>query len=232
MKNIFITIKKRWIFCFVFFVVVSFLLLIFVPVKKTSAPPTRYTVVIDAGHGGLDGGSVGVSTGVVESDLNLSYALNLAKQLKQMNIGVVLTRVNSEGLYDQNSINHKRSEMKKRKQIIDESDADIVVSIHMNSFRNQSSKGAMTFYNKQNERGENLANCIQSQLSNQLENAKKQAHSGDYYITNCTSLPAVIVECGFLSNPDEEKLLQTKEYENKVCYAILCGILSYMDIEL
>ncbi len=232
MKNIFITIKKKWIFCFVFFVVASFLLLIFVPVKKTSAPLTQYTVVIDAGHGGLDGGSVGVSTGVVESDLNLSYALNLAKQLKQMNIGVVLTRANSEGLYDQNSTNHKRSEMKKRKQIIDESGADIVVSIHMNSFRNQSSKGAMTFYNKQNERGKNLANCIQFQLSNQLENAKKQANNGDYYITNCTSLPAVIVECGFLSNPDEEKLLQTKEYENKVCYAILCGILSYMDIEL
>ncbi len=185
-------------------------------------------VVIDAGHGGIDGGSVGKTTGVLERDLNLEYAKTLSNLLNQFGIGVVMTRTNKNGLYDSNAQNLKRSDMKKRKEIIDNSRADIVVSIHMNSFPLKQCRGAQTFYNKENDKGKLLATSIQEQFIKELPYAKSDAAVGDYYITNCTKTPAVIVECGFISNPEEEALLLDKEYREKVCYAVLCGIIGFL----
>ena len=193
-------------------------------------PKTPYTVVVDAGHGGIDGGSVGATTGVKESELNLAYCLNLANQLKAMGINVVLTRTSESGLYAPGSKNFKKSDMQKRQQIINKSNADLVISIHMNSFPLTSSKGAQVFYKKGNAAGQNLADSIQDQFIALLPNARKFTLPGDYYMVNCTALPAVIVECGYLTNPVEEKLLQTKDYQNKVCYAIVCGVLEFLNL--
>ena len=190
-----------------------------------------HTVVIDAGHGGVDGGSVGKTTGVIERDLNLEYAKTLSGLLNQFGIGTILTRKDKNGLYDNDATNLKRSDMKKRKEIIDNSGAMLVVSIHMNSFPLKNCRGAQTFFNKENEKGKILAENIQSQFLKDLPFAKNEASIGDYYITNCTNLPAVIIECGFISNPEEEVMLATKEYREKVCYSVLCGIIGFIGAE-
>lgn len=186
-------------------------------------------VVIDAGHGGIDGGSVGKLTGVCESNLNLIYAKNLENQLKQMNISCVLTRSDDVGLYDGKAKNLKRSDMLARKKIIEKYMPTIVVSIHMNSFVTNSARGAQVFYKKDNEQGKLLGDCVQTQLFNNIEYAKKASKVGDYYIVNCTDIPSILIECGYLSNNEDEVLLQDENYQNKVCYAILCGIISYLN---
>lgn len=198
------------------------------PTVNFNVPNSKYTVVIDAGHGGIDGGCVGKYTGVYESDLNLTYAYNLAEQFKQMGITSVLTRTNPNGLYDENAKSLKKSDMKKRKEIIDKVNPDVVISIHMDSFTLSSTKGAQAYYKRGNDTGAVLANCVQKQLT-MLPNAKKSAKVGDYYLVNCTEIPSVLVECGFISNEEEEKLLQTKEYQNKVCYSIMSGVIDFLN---
>ena len=161
------------------------------PTANFDVPNSKYTVVIDAGHGGVDGGSVGCSTGVVESNLNLDYAFNLAEQLNKMGISCVLTRTNENGLYDSNAKSLKKSDMLARKGIIEKVNPNLVISIHMDSFSLSSTNGSQTYYKKGSESGKLLAQKIQKQLSFNFENAKKTEKIGDYYIVNCTDLPAV-----------------------------------------
>jgi len=229
----FVVLKKKSLLFLLIGIMVFTAVMIYANYKTeyVSADNTtpKYTVVVDAGHGGVDGGSIGKNTGTKESDINLKYALKLADYLKQAGIKVVLTRENSNGLYDISKKNLKKSDMEKRKQIIENSNADCVVSIHMNSFRLTSSCGAQTFYNKDNALGKQLAQSIQQQFVANLDNAKKTTSYGDYFMVNCTEKPSVIVECGFLSNPKEEKLLISEKYQNKVCYLIMCGVLEFLD---
>ena len=192
-------------------------------------PKSKYTIVVDAGHGGIDGGSVGKNTGVFESELNLMFAKNLAKQLNNFGISVVMTRSDDNGLYDKGATNLKRSEMKKRQETIENSNANLVISIHMNSFPLSSPRGAQVFYKTNDEQGLILASVVQEELASQIEYAKQNAKEGDYYILNCSSIPSVLVECGFLSNPQEEVLLQDKNYQEKFCYALCCGIIKYLN---
>ena len=213
------------------------ILSIFVGVKTSTAtsifdvPNSKYTIVIDAGHGGIDGGSVGASTGVVESELNLTYAYNLARQFNQMGISCVLTRTDENGLYDSSAKSLKKSDMLARKEIIEKTNPNLVISIHMDSFSLSSTSGSQAYFKKGSESGKILAQKIQKQLFCNFENAKKSEKVGDYYIVNCTDLPAVLVECGFLSNPQEEVLLQDKNYQNKMCYSIMCGVLDFLNFK-
>ncbi len=226
----FFVIKKKTIISFICILLLFCGMGVYFGVKSVVAKPNLCPVVlIDAGHGGIDGGSVGKVSGVTESDLNLIYAKNLANQLKQMNISSVLTRNNNKGLYDSSAKNLKRSDMSARKAIIEKYNPTLVVSIHMNSFVNSSARGAQVFYKLNNDEGKNFADCVQSQLACNLEYAKKTSKVGDYYIVNCTDIPAVLIECGYLSNNEEELLLQDKNYQNKVCYGILSGIVSYLN---
>lgn len=193
-----------------------------------SSPNTGISVVIDAGHGGIDGGSVGKTTGVDENNLNLAYAKTLEAILKKYNFGVVMTRTDLGGLYDITSPNKKKSDMKKRKEIILKSKASLVISLHMNSFPRKSSRGAQVFYKKDDVASKTLAESMQEVFIEKLPKAKKAPSTGDYFILNCSSIPSVIVECGFLSNEDEEKLLVTEEYKNAVCDSIFVGILNFL----
>jgi len=199
---------------------------------SSQIPQSSYMVVIDAGHGGIDGGSVGKTTGVYESELNLVYAFNLQKQLNEMGISSFLTRKDKNGLYESNAKNLKKSDMLKRKSIIEACSPNVVVSLHMDSFPLSSCVGAQAYYKKNNESGKRLADCVQKQISSNIANSKAKKHGkvGDYYIVNCTDIPSVLVECGFLSNKDEEQLLQTKEYQAKICYSIMCGIIDFFNI--
>lgn len=197
-------------------------------VAKTSATPRPlHTIVIDAGHGGKDGGAIGKQTGITESYLNLQYAKALSDVCKQYGYRVVMTRKDMNGLYSPFATNKKKSEMEKRKQIIEKSKADLVISVHMNSFPSEKSRGAQVFYQEGSEDGQIFADCVQKSLNQNVEYAKSKSKSGDFFVLNCSNIPSILIECGFLSNSVEEVLLQDKEYINKFCYYVVCGILTY-----
>lgn len=198
-------------------------------VKQVKSEFIGSAIVLDAGHGGVDGGCVGVNTGIKEKDLNLSVVLKLESYLKSANYNVILTRKNDEGLYGNEKNNRKKADMLKRKQIIEEADPIIVVSVHMNKYPGQSRRGAQTFYKKGDGESQKLASYVQNRF-NLMETSKRDysALTGDYYITNVSPCPSIIAECGFLSNPDDEALLITEEYRDKIAYALYRGIIDYL----
>ena len=196
--------------------------------RATSSPKPQYTIVIDAGHGGRDGGAVG-SSGVTESELNLEFSLKLKEICEDYGFKVVLTRKDMNGLYSIFAHNKKKSEMKKRQEIIEKAKPDVVVSIHMNSF-SSSSSGAQCFYANGNESGQALATSVQQALSTEIEHTGSTAKVGDFYVLNCTDYASVLVECGFLSNPEEEQKLCDEEYQSNFCRTLLYGILDYFEM--
>ena len=196
-------------------------------VRATSSPKALYTIVIDAGHGGRDGGAVGRTTEVTESYLNLQFALKLKSICEEYGFNVVLTRKDMNGLYSAFATNKKRSEMEKRMEIIEEANPDLVVSIHMNSFSTSEARGAQVFYAETHSEYEEFAQKVQDALNAKIDYAKKTAKSSDFYVINTTPIPSILVECGFLSNPEEEALLVSEEYQKDFCYVLFYGILSY-----
>lgn len=228
MKLKFLTIKKNTLYIILLCLILIFSMVgVCYAVKSTSSPKGQYCVVIDAGHGGRDGGAVGTSTGITESELNLKYALQLQSLCEDFDIEVVMTRSSMNGLYDENASNKKKSEMEKRKKIINESNADLMISIHMNSFPLPSLQGAYVFYAKGSDKGFELAKSVQNALCLSFETARKSVSVGDYFVLNYSNIPAILIECGFLSNPQEEKKLQNNEYCKNFCYSVLAGIISY-----
>lgn len=226
----FISIKLKPLIAFVLIIVSSFLLSYFLvnAINRTSADSILdYTVVLDAGHGGIDGGAVGTKTNVKESDINLSIVRKLEKHLKSFGFKVVLTRSDANGLYNVFSRDYKQEDMQKRKDIIKKANANLVISIHMNSFPDRTSSGAQAFYDKDNAASKLFADVVQSELKLHLPNARKESSYGDYYILKCTQNPSIMVECGYLSNPEEELLLSSDEYQEKMSYYIFCGIIKY-----
>lgn len=200
----------------------------FTAIRSTFQPKPQYTIVIDAGHGGRDGGAVG-SSGVTESELNLEFSLKLKEMCEDYGFMVVLTRKDMNGLYSIFASNKKKSEMKKRQEIIEKAKPDVVVSIHMNSF-SFSSSGAQCFYASGNESGQALATSVQQALSTEIKHTGLAAKVGDFYVLNCTDYASVLVECGFLSNPEEERKLCDEEYQSNFCRTILYGILDYFEM--
>lgn len=227
----FITIKKRAIIAILICVlVIGGVCGAYFGVRASASPKPIHTIVIDAGHGGIDGGAVGKVTGVDESHINLEYAQTLKVLCENFGIGVTMTRSDMNGLYDVTASNKKRSDMERRRQIIESSNADLVVSIHMNSYPLPSAHGAQVFYAQGAESGKRLADLVQTEIVRAIPSARKTSSVGDYYMLNCTEKPSIIVECGFLSNPEEEKMLVSEEYRTTLCYSILSGILQYYDM--
>jgi N-acetylmuramoyl-L-alanine amidase len=190
-------------------------------------------IVLDAGHGGVDPGKVGVD-GQLEKDINLSIVMKLKEALEsdsELGAKVILTRTDDSGLYSEDSTNKKREDMKNRCEIIEDSKPDLVVSIHQNSYHSSSVKGAQVFYYEKSEKGKLLANKIQGHLVTELSNGKKgrvEKANDNYFLILNVKCPAVIVECGFLSNEDEARLLVDEEYQKKITKAIVNGIRDYL----
>lgn len=212
-------------------VLICFLLIVYVVLasidysKKTSADSYKTPfILIDAGHGGVDGGCVGNKTNVKESDLNLEYAFSLKKCFESMNYKVELIRSTQLALCQD-----KSEDMQKRKEIIEKSNCDIFISIHMNKFSLQSSKGAQIFYKMEDDKSKNLAESVKDLLVKNVKNARKLALSGDFLVLNSAKCPAILIECGFLSNPEEEINLQKVEYRENLCYQIFCGVMKYLN---
>ena len=186
------------------------------------------TVVIDAGHGGIDAGVHGKVTDIKESDINLAIAKQLKGYFANAGFNAVLTRKNNGGLYGLSTKGFKMRDMKKRKEIIEQNKADMVISVHQNFCPIPSKRGSTVFFDKSSECGIALANTIQKQLNALNDKIKpNEALAGDYYMLKCTSNPSVIVECGFLSNAEDEKLLITEEYQKAIAYAIFKGAVYY-----
>ena len=184
------------------------------------------TIVLDAGHGGRDGGSVGVG-GTIEKDLNLKYVLALKDKLVENGYKVILTRNGDEGLYSAFAKNKKQSDMKARLKTILEANPNLVVSVHMNSFPNKEVKGAMSYYRKGDGASKNCADLIQKSIQKTCQTRFKESKVGDYYMLNSSYYTAVLIECGFISNPEEEKLLNSDEYMKTFVNAVYNGILLY-----
>ncbi len=194
-----------------------------------SLDASKIKIVLDAGHGGIDGGVSGVNTGVKESELNLAVVKRLEKYFVDAGMTVVLTRSSSAGLYGAATGNLKKRDMKKRKEIIEKENPALVISVHMNNYAQKSRRGAQVFYKKGDESGKFLADSIQNSFNGMEECVREySALTGDYFILNCSDVPSVIVECGFLSNPQDEALLITEEYQNAVSYAIFKGVVGYL----
>lgn len=189
---------------------------------------TLFKVVIDAGHGGVDGGVSGIKTGVKESELNLAVAKELFVAVKEMKFQSVLTRSSSAGLYGTATANKKKKDMEKRKNIILKERPDAVVSIHMNYYDNSSRRGAQVFYKQNDANSKLLADLIQDALNNMPSNEREySALKGDYYILNCTNYPSVLIECGFLSNPEDERLLSSTEYQSLIAKTVANALSRY-----
>lgn len=172
------------------------------------------------------------SNGVTEAQINLEIALKLQKLLEQSGSTVILTRSDENEIYDAESdtIREKKvSDMKNRVKIGNESGADIFVSIHLNKIEEAKYYGWQTFYKGNSEESKKLAASIQNGLNQsiQKENNRKPAQLDTVYLMKHVEIPITIVECGFLSNPEEESLLQTDEYQDKLAWGIYNGIADY-----
>jgi len=219
---IYIIRKKQIVFVGVLLIFISlfFALKEYIPVIAT--PVTNRTVIIDAGHGGGDPGAIG-GNGSLEKDINLNIALKLQQFIEQNGGITVMTRVKDEMLSG-----NKREDMKIRKMLREDSSGDIFISIHLNSFPQASCSGAQTFY-ANDEESKMLAEKIQKNMVKFLdENNERIAKKlTDVYLLKNVNIPSVIVECGFLSNSKEEKLLLDSTYQSKIAFSIYSGIMEY-----
>lgn len=236
MKVLFI--RKRTLSICIFFIIAALIVLKYIhyrfAVKEVSyLPITNKIIGIDPGHGGVDPGAVS-KTGVLEDEINLEIALKLKRLVEQSGGIVIMTREEDKGLYTDKSttLREKKTEdLLNRKALIEEAECQLFVSIHMNSFTNTRYYGSQTFYYDGNTENEKLASIIQEELKTVLdkENSRAAAIRDDVYLIKELQIPSVLVEAGFLSNPEEERLLQTEEYQEKIAWAIYVGIMKYLN---
>lgn len=194
--------------------------------KNYSSP----TIVIDPGHGGSDPGKISAS-GIFEKDINLEISLVLSQLFSNRGYNVVLTRNDDYDLSDFNSSNPKMDDLSKRAHIMSEDDVILTVSIHQNSFTDTNSCGPQVFYYSKSDEGKRLATSVMSILNTSLDikAPRNIKANSDYYILKNSSSPAIIVECGFLSNSIEAEFLTDKLYQQKLARAIYFGVIDYLD---
>ena len=187
------------------------------------------SIVIDAGHGGIDPGKVGIND-ALEKDINLALALKLRDKFSQDSIRIILTRDSDTGLYSEGSTNKKAEDMQTRCKIISDASPIFTVSLHQNSYPSPEVCGAQVFYFGQSQDGKKLADMIQDSLISNVnpDNHRVAKANESYYLLKKTPTPTVIVECGFLSNPTEADLLLTDDYQNQLVDAIYNGIQNYL----
>lgn len=181
-------------------------------------------VVIDPGHGGMDGGKVGAN-GAEEKDVNLKISLKIKKLLEKEGVQVIMTRTDDERLAD-----NQVEDLKARVDIMNKSNPELVVSIHQNSYHEEDVRGAQVFYYGDSKEGEDAAVIIQEALKEaDTENTKKAKANNTYYILKKTKVPVVIAECGFLSNYEEAQKLADEAYQQELAAAVAKGIFQYME---
>lgn len=187
--------------------------------QNASSLKFRTVICVDAGHGGIDNGVYGISSAVPEAKINLELAKLLEKDLKSLGFDVVLTRTDDEGLYGDTSKGFKRRDMEKRREIALSSRADLVISLHCNYSKIKTAKGINVYYDKSDELSAAFADRLCVALRD-LSSKKVRKDSEKMYITHEIGLPAVIVECGFLSSVEDENKLLSTDYKQSLSKAI------------
>lgn len=199
-------------------------------IEEHTREASKVTIVVDAGHGGIDPGKVGVNN-ALEKDINLAIALKLERNLKENGINVVMTRRDDNGLYKETDSNKKVRDMKNRLAIIEEAKPVLAVSIHQNSYPDASVSGVQVFYYKDSVKSKEAAEIMQAQLIKTLKPEKERTakDNSSYYLLKKTSVPIMIIECAFMSNPTEANLLTQEAYQERVAWGIYMGIMQYIN---
>ena len=202
-------------------------------ILTSSAPVSNSIIIIDAGHGYPDEGASS-GDGTTEAHINLSISLKLQELLEASGCSTILTRSDKNGIYDSDktSLKEKKiSDLKNRVDLINKSYSNLLISIHLNKFEDSKYSGWQSFYRKNDEESKKLAVSIQNNLNLaiQKENKRNALSISNKYIIDKTTIPATIVECGFLSNEKELTLLKTEEYQEKIAWGIYTGIMDYMN---
>lgn len=201
--------------------------------EASSMPITQKTVIVDAGHGGDDGGAIGID-GTVEKDINLDIALKLEKILKFYGFNVIMTRTQDVMTCDNglDSLRKRKiSDIHNRFELMRKNPDAIFISVHQNKFEDSSQHGTQVFYSGNDERSKELAEAIQTSVTLTLQRKNdrvvKKSGSGIYLLYHA-KIPAVLVECGFISNSDEVKKLKDESYRMKLAILIADGLLKYL----
>ena len=200
-------------------------------VQTVSLPVSNKVIVLDAGHGKPDEGAQS-SNGTTEAETNLKITLKVQSLLEQSGATVVLTRSDENAIYDldKTTLRQKKiSDIHNRVKIGNESSADIFVSIHLNKISQQQYYGWQCFYKQNDEKSTALAKSLQKNLNDsiQKENKRVSMKLDNVYIIKHVEIPISIVECGFLSNPEEETQLLSDDYQNRLAWGIYNGIMDY-----
>jgi len=201
-------------------------------VQTVALPVDKKVIIIDARTSESQMRARKVALGTTEAESNLKIALKVQNLLEQSGATVILTRSDENSIYDIDSktLRQKKiSDIHNRVKIGNESSADVFVSIHLNKIPQQQYWGWQTFYKQESAEGQKLYNCIQNSLNEtiQRENTRTPMKIDNIYIIKHVEIPTTIVECGFLSNPEEEQLLLTDDYQNKLAWGIYTGIMDY-----
>ncbi len=199
--------------------------------NTSSLPISSRVVILDAGHGGADGGAVG-SDGTAEKDLNLQVALKTQALLEQSGCTVFMTRSEDISLStpeDDEKRQRKTADLNNRKKMVEEYGVEAFVSIHMNTFPDPQYGGTQVFYAKTPQNSKKLAECIQQEVAAFDPENTRVAKDGTngIYVLQETNVPSVVVECGFLSNSKDLERLKTEEYQNELANAVFCGITKF-----
>ena len=196
-------------------------------------PLSGWTILVDAGHGGYDGGARARDSGTWEKHINLAVALQVERSLTNRGARVVMTRRSDEDLCEADrlaGLTKKRQDMLNRVALAKDCGADMVLSIHMNEYRSRAESGPQVFYREGAEHGRLLAGCLQESLIGVLQPRRhRDALAGDYFILQL-DIPSALVECGFISNAAEEKLLLTEDYQAKLGEAVAQGVMCYASL--
>jgi N-acetylmuramoyl-L-alanine amidase len=199
---------------------------------EPGAKGRQLTVIVDPGHGGIDGGAVGVDN-IVEKDINLSIGLKLRDLLEAHGVDVIMTRETDISIHDDSAKTTKQiktSDLRNRMKIMEENPDALFISIHQNKFQKSSSSGCQVFYGANNLESEYLAQAIQKTVCEaiQKDNSRQiKAATDELYLLDKTKNIAVMVECGFISNPDEARLLISEDYQKKLAFCIYAGLVRY-----
>lgn len=198
---------------------------------EAETKPKVQTVVIDAGHGGEDSGAV-AEDGTLEKDINLDISIKLEKMLTACGFNVIMTRDKDISVYTDGDTTRTRkvSDMKNRLSVYNAENDNIVISIHQNKFTQSKYSGTQVFYSVTDEKSKTLAESIKTSVTSMLQPSNyretKPADKNIYLLYNA-KVPAVIVECGFLSNPQELSQLKDEQYRSKLAFSVFCGFLDY-----
>lgn len=214
--------------CVLFLFIISLICFDFIDANN-NFPLLGKVIYIDPGHGGLDPGAM--YGGIMEKDINLEISKKIETKLLELGAIVYMTRYGDYDLSVNNTINRKRSDLSRRSNIINKSNCDLFISIHLNAEETNSYRGAQVFYSETNKKNVEIAKLFQEDFKKELNSTRKYKKDNSLYLQKRIKVPGVLLEVGFLSNANERYLLKQQNYQEKVSTTIVNTIIKYFKNE-